>query len=145
MLHTLGSPTMEMSCGSAPNSGFFVRHNPKRDQDPRACQLESSHGGRIDSRITQGFETCADRFGFGDLYSTGVLVSMCLMCLPREKQMKWKEIVGQERVEWENRLGRAHVLLVDREGGRGYKRQRWRAARYQLDPTDQSCITNTQS
>ena len=31
---------------------------------------------------------------------------------PREKPVKWKEIVGQERVEWENRLGRAHVLLV---------------------------------
>ena len=39
-------------------------------------------------------------------------MSMCLMCLPREKLMKWKEIVGQERAEWENRLGRAHVLLV---------------------------------
>ena len=63
-------------------------------------------------RITQGFETCADCLGFGDLYSTGVLVSMCLMCLPREKLVKWKEIVGQERAEWENRLGRAHVLLL---------------------------------
>ena len=39
-------------------------------------------------------------------------MSMCLMCLPREKLVKWKEIVGQERVEWENRLGRAHMLLV---------------------------------
>ena len=58
------------------------------------------------------FETCAGCLGFGDICSTGVLVSMCLICLPREKLVKWKEIVGQERVEWENRLGRAHVLLV---------------------------------
>ena len=67
MLHTLGSHTMEMSYGSAPNSGFFVfvRHNPKRDQDPRACQLESN--SVVD--CVQGFETCADCLGFGDLYS----------------------------------------------------------------------------
>ena len=103
---------MEMSYGSAPNSGFFVfvRHNPKRDQDPRACQLESS--SMVVHEDNTGFEICADCLGFGDLYSTEVLVSMCLMCLPREKLVKWKEIVGQERVEWENRLGRAHVLLV---------------------------------
>ena len=46
------------------------------------------------------------------------------------------ELVGES--------GWAHVDLSHRGGGfcgRGYKRRRWRARRYQLDPGDQSCIT----
>ena len=111
MLHTLGSPTMAMSYGSAPNSGFFVRPTIQNATKTRE-RVNWKAAPWWSMRITQRFEICADCLGFGDLYSNGVLVSMCLMCLPREKLVKWKEIVGQERVEWENRLGRAHVLLV---------------------------------